>query len=186
MGTVSVDIEEKLDLVSIIQKLPDAEYNPERFPGMIMRIEEPRATFLIFSTGKMVMTGLRKASDAEEVVNKAVKKIQDAGVNISNPQIKIVNIVASGELGINVDLNTATIVLESAMYEPEIFPGLIYRLQDPKAVFLIFSTGKIVCTGIKDEETVEKAVVKLNQQIREFDLIQKDMSGEDYQDITFI
>lgn len=187
VGTVNVQIEdsERLDLNILVRRISDAEYNPERFPGVIMRIEEPKATFLVFSTGKMVMTGLRMASNAEKAVEKLLKKFKKAGVKISNPQIKIVNIVASGKLGVNIDLNTATIVLESAMYEPEIFPGLIYRMKEPKAVFLMFSTGKIVCTGIKNEETVKAAILKLHQDIQELDLIQDETKGDEYQDLSF-
>ena len=106
-----------------------------------MRIEKPRATILIFSTGKMVVTGMRKANQAERVVEKVVKNVKKAGIKLSNPEIVIQNIVASGDLHTNVDLNMAAIVMENAMYEPEVFPGLIYRMQDPKTVFLIFSTG---------------------------------------------
>ena len=106
-----------------------------------MRVEKPRATILIFSTGKMVVTGMRKADQAERVVEKVLKNIKKAGIKVSNPEIVIQNIVASGDLHTNIDLNMATIVMKNTMYEPEVFPGLIYRMPDPKTVFLIFSTG---------------------------------------------
>ncbi|MHA1725898.1 MAG: TATA-box-binding protein [Promethearchaeota archaeon] len=186
VGTVTVDIEGRLDLVKIAKNLPDVEYNPERFPGIILRIDKPKATFLIFSTGKMVITGLRKAIEAEKAVAKAVKKIKGAGIKISNPQVKIVNIVASGDLHVAVDLNAATILMEYAMYEPEVFPGLIYRIQDPKSVFLIFSTGKIVCTGVKDEKTAKRAVMKLYKQIQDLNLTKRGEYEEEFQDLTFI
>ncbi|MHA1472727.1 MAG: TATA-box-binding protein, partial [Promethearchaeota archaeon] len=147
VATVVVEITEKIDLNIIARKHADVEYNPERFPGLVMRIQKPKATILIFSTGKMVVTGLRKASEAGRVVEKVVKNIKKAGIKVSNPEITIQNIVASGDLHTNIDLNMAAIVMEYAMYEPEVFPGLIYRMQEPKTVFLIFSTGRIVCTG---------------------------------------
>jgi transcription initiation factor TFIID TATA-box-binding protein len=151
-----------------------------------MRIEKPRATILIFSTGKMVVTGLRKAAEAERVVDKVVKNIRKAGIKLANPEITIQNIVASGDLHTNIDLNMAAIVMEYAMYEPEVFPGLIYRMQDPKTVFLIFSTGRIVCTGAKQKEIVRDAVKKLNQQVRDLGVAKKELDSSDYQDITFI
>jgi transcription initiation factor TFIID TATA-box-binding protein len=80
----------------------------------------------------------------------------------------------------------AAIVMEFAMYEPEVFPGLIYRMPDPKTVFLIFSTGRIVCTGAKKKEIVRDAVRKLNQQVRELGVAKKELSDNDYEDITFI
>jgi len=186
VATVTVEITEKIDLNQIARKHADVEYNPERFPGLVMRIEKPRATILIFSTGKMVVTGLRKASEAEKVVDKVVKNIRKAGIKLSNPEITIQNIVASGDLHTNIDLNMAAIVMEYAMYEPEVFPGLKYRMQDPKTVFLIFSTGRIVCTGAKKKEIVREAVKKLNQQVRELGVAKKDLGEADYSDITFI
>src|SRR4030042_4107196 len=160
VATVTLDIKEKIDLNVIARKYSDVEYNPERFPGLVMRIEKPKATILIFSTGKMVVTGLRQASEADMVVDKVVKNIRKAGIKVANPEITIQNIVASGDLHTNIDLNMAAIVMEYAMYEPEVFPGLIYRMQDPKTVFFIFSTGRIVCTGAKQKEIVRDAVAK--------------------------
>ncbi len=186
VATVVVEITEKIDLNQIARRHADVEYNPERFPGLVMRIEKPRATILIFSTGKMVVTGLRKAAEAPKVVEKVVKNIKKAGIKVSNPEITIQNIVASGDLHTNIDLNMAAIVMEYAMYEPEVFPGLIYRMQDPKTVFLIFSTGRIVCTGAKRKEIVREAVLKLNQEVRELGVAKKDIGESDYQDITFV
>jgi len=186
VATVVVEITEKIDLNQIARRHADVEYNPERFPGLVMRIEKPRATILIFSTGKMVVTGLRKAAEAPRVVEKVVKNIKKAGIKVSNPEITIQNIVASGDLHTNIDLNMAAIVMEYAMYEPEVFPGLIYRMQEPKTVFLIFSTGRIVCTGAKKKEIVREAVLKLNHQVRELGVAKTDMGQSDYQDITFI
>jgi transcription initiation factor TFIID TATA-box-binding protein len=80
----------------------------------------------------------------------------------------------------------AAIVMEFAMYEPEVFPGLIYRMQDPKTVFLIFSTGRIVCTGAKNKEIVREAVKRLNVQVRELGVAKKDLGDTNYEDITFI
>ncbi|MHA2198142.1 MAG: TATA-box-binding protein, partial [Promethearchaeota archaeon] len=167
VATVTVEITEKIDLNQIARWHTEAEYNPERFPGLIMRMEKPRATILIFSTGKMVVTGLRQALEAERVVDKVIKNIKKAGIILSNPEITIQNIVASGDLHTNIDLNMAAIVMEYTIFDPETFPGLIYRMQDPKTVFLIFSTGRIVCTGAKQKEIVRDAVLKLNQQVRE-------------------
>ena len=186
VATVVVEITEKIDLNIIARKHADVEYNPERFPGLVMRILKPKATILIFSTGKMVVTGMRKASEAGRVVEKVLKNIRKAGIKVSNPEITVQNIVASGDLHTNIDLNMAAIVMEYAMYEPEVFPGLIYRMQDPKTVFLIFSTGRIVCTGAKKKEIVREAVKKLNKEVRDLGVAKKDLGNPDYQDITFI
>ncbi|MBD3187565.1 TATA-box-binding protein [Candidatus Bathyarchaeota archaeon] len=172
VATVSIELadpEEKIDLNQIARKYTDCEYNPERFPGLVMRVSDPKATILIFSTGKMVVTGLRKASEAETVVNNVINKMKKAKVDIaSEPEITIQNIVASGDLHTQIDLNEAAIIMENAMYEPEVFPGLIYRMKEPKTVFLIFSTGRIVCTGGKTKEIVGDAIAKLVEQVKEY------------------
>ena len=186
VATVSVEITEKVNLTQIARKLTDVEYNPERFPGLIMRIGNPKATILIFSTGKMVVTGMRKAAEAESVVDKVVKNIRKSGIKVSNPKISIVNIIASGDLHTLIDLDTMTIIMEYAMYEPEVFPGLIYRMQNPKAVFLVFSNGKFVCTGAKTKEVVEEAIIKLNRQVRELGVTKKVIAESNYEDINFI
>ncbi|UYP44669.1 TATA-box-binding protein [Candidatus Lokiarchaeum ossiferum] len=170
VATVVADIEEKMDLNVIARKYSDVEYNPERFPGLVMRIVEPKATILVFSTGKMVVTGMRRADEAETVVNDVIKRISDCKIKISNPVIIIQNIVASGDLKCSIDLNMAAVVMENSMYEPEVFPGLIFRMKEPKTVFLIFSTGKIVCTGGKTKEIVRDACEKLYYAVREYDV----------------
>ena len=186
VATVIMEITEKIDLTKIARKFEDVEYNPERFPGLIMRITDPKATFLIFSTGKMVITGLRRADEASPGVKKIIKSIKNAGINVSNPEITIQNIVASGDLHTFIDLNMAAIIMENVMYEPEVFPGLIYRMQDPKTVFLIFSTGKVVCTGAKNKKFVKEAFLKLNLVVRELGVAKKKEENSKYQDITFI
>ncbi len=186
VATVIMEITEKIDLTIISRKYEDTEYNPERFPGLIMKIKEPKATFLIFSTGKMVVTGLKRADDASPGVKKVVKNIKKAGINVSNPEITIQNIVASGDLHTFIDLNMAAIIMENVMYEPEVFPGVIYRMGDPKTVFLLFSTGKVVCVGAKNKEIVRDAFIKLNQEVRELGLDKKPNVNIDNQDLTFL
>jgi len=186
VGTVEVEIKEKIDLNIIARKQVNAEYNPERFPGLVMRITEPKATFLIFSTGKMVVTGLRRADEAAPGVKKVMKKIRKAGIEVANPKITIQNIVASGDLHTNIDLNLAAVIMESVMYEPEVFPGLIYRMAEPKTVFLIFSTGRIVCTGAKNKEVVREAVLKLNREVRESGVAKNNLAESEYEGISFV
>jgi len=187
VATVYLDLSEKLDLVKIARKVPETEYNPEKFPGLIFRLESPRASFLIFSTGSMVVTGLKNVKLIDKAVNKLMKTLKGFGLKLPEPNIKIQNFVASGDLHIPIDLNKAVLLMEFAMYEPEVFPGLIYYMKDPKAVFLIFSTGKIVCTGVKNEDMVKKAILKLNRLIHELQItIQDTFEEKEYEEIVFL
>jgi len=167
VATAINEIDGILDLNQIIQKLSNVEYHPDRFPGLIMRLENPHATLLIFSSGKMVITGLKKATDANLAAQQAVEKIQNIGFKIKNPKVTIQNIVATSSLNMNVDLNVLTIVMDNVMYEPEVFPAAIYKMLDPKVVFLIFSSGKLVCLGAKVKKTINEAIPILIKQLSE-------------------
>jgi transcription initiation factor TFIID TATA-box-binding protein len=173
VATVSVIIDDvggRINLNDIARKYTDCEYNPERFPGLVMRMEEPRATLLLFSTGKMVITGLRKEDDVEPAMEKIIDKLSKAHVKCKDPVFTVQNIVASGNMHAPVYLDDAAMLLENAVYEPEVFPGLIYRMEVPKCCFLIFSTGKFVCTGAKESAVIEKASMKLADAIRSLKL----------------
>jgi transcription initiation factor TFIID TATA-box-binding protein len=185
VATAELDINEKIDLVKIARKLDNAEYFPERFPGLIYRQYHPRSTFLIFSSGKVVITGLELVDDADIAVKKLFKKIKKFGVKLSEPKIQIQNIVANGDLHSFIDLNKVVLMMEHIMYEPEVFPGLIYNMKDPRAVFLLFSTGKYVCTGVKKEEKLHEAISKLEKQISNMDLSSEKTIKEKFE-LTFI
>ena len=161
-----------LDLDSIVRVFPGVEYRPERFPGLVYRLKKPKTTTLIFRTGKMVCTGAKSARQARKAVMKVVDELEKNGIVIAgNPAIQTQNIVASVVLGGFIDLEKTTYSLERTMYEPEQFPGLIYRMDEPKVVILIFSSGKLVCTGAKKEEEVHRAVTKLQETLEKKELI---------------
>ena len=160
VATVNLGVE--LNLEKLAERLPAAEYNPDQFPGLILRLQRPKVSALIFRTGKMVCTGAKSEEELKRAVKVIVKILTDHGVKISRPpEIQIQNIVASGNLKAEVDIEKAALLLENAMYEPEQFPGLIYRMDSPKVVLLIFSSGKIVCTGAKKEAQVREAIDKI-------------------------
>ncbi len=170
----SVNIDEEIDLYRVARKYKDIEWNPERFPGLIMRIMKPKACILVFRTGKLVVTGLSKEKDVYDVTDGVIEKIKDAGITIkSTPQIQIQNVVASGDLGSDINLDLASILLERAIYEPEVFPGLIYRMDKPKAAFLIFSSGRIVIAGAKSEDIIKNGIDLLKDKLKELDLLEE-------------
>jgi transcription initiation factor TFIID TATA-box-binding protein len=170
VATASLD--QKLDLMAIMKVFRNVEYRPKKFPGLVFRLKRPKTATLIFSTGKMVCTGAKSEKLASSAIRKVVRELKNSGIIIlSTPKIKIQNIVASANLHAKVDLEAAADVLENVMYEPEQFPGLIYRMGDPKVVILVFASGKLVCTGGKSAEMVDVAVVKLHGVLEDYDLI---------------
>jgi len=173
VATASLD--QTLDLLTIMKTFMNVEYRPKRFPGLVFRLKRPKTTTLIFSTGKMVCTGAKSEKQARSAVRKVVRELKNNGIIILNtPQIEIQNMVASANLHGKVDLEAAADIMENVMYEPEQFPGLIYRMVDPKVVILIFASGKLVCTGGKSAEMVDVAVVKLYGILEDYDLIYQD------------
>jgi len=135
-------------------------------------LKKPKTTTLIFRSGKMVCTGSKSERQARSAVLTVVDELKRNGIVISGkPDIQIQNMVASVVLGGFIDLEKTIYSLERPMYEPEQFPGLIYRMVDPKVVMLIFSSGKLVCTGAKKEEEVHLAVTLLKKRLEEKELI---------------
>jgi transcription initiation factor TFIID TATA-box-binding protein len=135
-------------------------------------LKRPKTATLIFNSGKMVCTGAKSEKEARRAVMKVIKELKKGGIIIiSKPELKIQNIVASASLGGMIDLEKAASTLEKTMYEPEQFPGLIYRMAEPKVVILLFASGKLVCTGAKKEQDVYDAVQKLHTLLEETKLI---------------
>ena len=168
----SAVLNHNVDLEAITKLFPMAEYRPEQFPGLVFRLKKPKTATLIFSSGKMVCTGAKSENLAIKAVEKVVKELKSHGIVIvGKPRIQIQNIVASASLGGKIDLEKATYTLSKTMYEPEQFPGLIYRMDIPKVVILLFSSGKLVCTGAKKEEEVYEAVNKLHVKLEKEGII---------------
>ncbi len=164
---VSASLGHDIPLEKMAATLSNTEYNPEQFPGLVIRIKEPKTSALIFSSGKIVCTGARSMDKVDESVQKIIKSLEKIGIKIEKkPEMKIQNIVASGSVGMDLNLNTLAMKLDNTEYEPEQFPGLVYKLAEAKATFLLFSNGKVVCTGTKSEEAVHNALDKLIENLK--------------------
>jgi len=165
-------LNQKVDLNAVVKGYPGVEYSPEQFPGLVFRLKRPKTATLIFSSGKMICTGAKSEKESRRAVMTVVKELNKGGIIIiSKPASKVVNIVASARLGGKIDLEKAVSTLGKTMYEPEQFPGLIYRMDEPKVVILIFASGNLVCTGAKREQDVYDAVHKLHKILEEQQLI---------------
>ena len=161
-------IADSIDLADVSGKVANCELNQKRFPGAVVRLENPKIASLIFSSGKVVLTGIRDEETLTRGIALIIAAMKDAGVKTySEPRVAVTNIVCSYDIGKNINLNKVVITLnlENIEYEPEQFPGLVYRIRDPKVVALLFSSGKIILTGGRTLDEIKQGLDFLEQKI---------------------
>ena len=160
VSTVNLNCVLKLKEIALHAR--NAEYNPRRFAAVIMRLREPKTTALIFASGKMVCTGAKNEEASRIASRKYARIIQKLGFPVSFTNFSIQNIVGSVDVKFPIDLEyISNKHHEFCSYEPEIFPGLVYRMIDPKIVLLIFVSGKLVLTGAKRKVDIDGAFQKI-------------------------
>jgi transcription initiation factor TFIID TATA-box-binding protein len=173
VASASLNVEVPLE--KIVSKLEGMEYEPEQFPGLVYRMDKPKAAALIFGSGKIVCTGARSIEDVNTVFKKVISIIKSIGVQVPKSfKIQVENIVASAKIEGNLNLDTIALNLENSEYEPEQFPGLVYRMNEPKVAFLLFGSGKIVCTGGRSVKDVKTALNKVYKKLRDIKAIIKE------------
>jgi len=178
VASVSFEYELELDLNKICIAFPDEVYKPEKFPGLVYHFKDTTVSVLIFKSGKMVRAGYAKSTDeAKNDVYRVIEDLRNKGIDVpEKPNIDIQNIVAYGKLEHDVDLEKVSYTLTKTLYEPEQFPGLVYRIDDPNAVFLVFSNGKFVCTKTKTENDLDRAVENLSRELQDKNLFLENVS----------
>jgi transcription initiation factor TFIID TATA-box-binding protein len=163
---VSASIHRELPLERLAAKLERADYNPETFPGLILKIDVPKASALLFSSGKIICTGTKSLSEARKAIDVIVEKLEAIQLKVKGePDIEVQNMVASGDVGGRLNLNEIMIKFDNTEYDPEQFPGLVYKLPNSHITFLLFGTGKIVITGAKSEKEIVESVYTLRDQL---------------------
>ncbi|MGP8331678.1 MAG: TATA-box-binding protein [Methanosarcinaceae archaeon] len=170
----STKLAEEFDLIKIESEFEGAEYNKKKFPGLVYRVTDPKAAFLIFTSGKVVCTGAKNVADVHTVIENLGDKLNKIGQEtLDDPDITVQNIVASADLHAVLNLNAIAIGLglENIEYEPEQFPGLVYRIAEPKVVVLIFSSGKLVVTGGKSPKDCDGGVEVVKKQLDSMGLL---------------
>ncbi|MCD6456421.1 MAG: TATA-box-binding protein [Methanophagales archaeon] len=167
-------IADELDLNYIESRLEDAVFTKKKFPGLVYRTKEPKSAFLIFRSGKVVCTGSKTEEGVRRVMDTLSADLRGIGVEVvEHPEFRVQNIVASANVGRELNLGAIVVglELEGMEYEPEVFPGLVYRIAEPKSAILIFSSGRLVITGGKTLEDCEKSVDVLLDKLRQIGLL---------------
>jgi transcription initiation factor TFIID TATA-box-binding protein len=177
VGTVNLGC--KLDLKEITWKGKATEYNPNRFAAVIMRLRNPKTTGLIFSSGKMVITGARSEEECQLASRKYAKIIEKMGFAVRYSDFKIQNVVASADVKfpihlekLEIDHISRKVDTSEIQFMPELFPGLVYRLKNPKMAFLIFVSGKIVITGAKSFREILESFEQMYRLVHRFRKLQ--------------
>jgi transcription initiation factor TFIID TATA-box-binding protein len=171
----STGIGQELDLQSVAMDLEGADYDPEQFPGLVYRTQNPKSAALIFRSGKIVCTGAKSTDAVHESLHIVFDKLRALEIPVADdPEITVQNIVTSADLGVSLNLNAIAIGLglENIEYEPEQFPGLVYRLSEPSVVALLFGSGKLVITGGKEPSDAEEAVDNIVSRLDELGLLE--------------
>jgi transcription initiation factor TFIID TATA-box-binding protein len=166
----STGIGSEIELDQLAMDLEGADYNPENFPGVVYRLQDPKAATLIFRSGKIVCTGAKSTADVHAACQRVFDDLRDLGVEVDDdPEVIVQNIVASADLDDSLNLNAIAIGLglENIEYEPEQFPGLVYRIDEPKVVALLFGSGKLVITGGKSPDDAKRAVTVIVDRLTE-------------------
>ncbi|RXE55526.1 transcription factor [Methanoculleus taiwanensis] len=170
----SAKVTDFLDLPSLASQLKDAEYNKKRFPGVVLRMQDPKIAALVFGSGKVVLTGAKSIDSLNKGLQILGDQLRALQIDISEElSYKIQNIVTSADLGTPINLNKIAVGfnLDKIEYEPEQFPGLVYRLDDPKVVVLLFGSGKLIITGGKQPEDAKRAVQRILSELSNLGLI---------------
>ncbi|MBU1135978.1 MAG: TATA-box-binding protein [Nanoarchaeota archaeon] len=166
VATTSLNV--PVSLTKLARSQSNTEYNPETFPGLVLRIKKPKSAVLVFSSGNLVCTGTKSTGQVRQVIDIVIKQLKKINVNVKEkPKINVQNIVASGSINVMLNLNLLALELENTEYEPEQFPGLVYKLVEPTATFLLFTNGKLVCTGTKNKNQLEDSMRQLEKNIKE-------------------
>lgn len=169
----STAISQELDLEALATDLGPTKYDPENLPGLIYQLEEPDATGLLFRSGKVVCTGASSIDNVQTALEKLFDELRALGIDIDpSPDIEVQNIVSSADLGQPLNLNAIAIGvgLEAVEYEPEQFPGLVYRLDDPGVVVLVFGSGKLIITGGKARADAFRALEVIESRLADLGL----------------
>jgi transcription initiation factor TFIID TATA-box-binding protein len=168
----STKADRQIDIELLATKMPHSIYEPENFPGLIHRRCDPKASIIVFSTGKIVSIGSMSEKTAKESIIVTISEIMSIQrEKITVKRITIENVVAISNIGCEIDIEKAVVNCGiKAIYEPEKFPGVIYRVRN-NLVALIFKSGKIISVGSKSEDEARSIIHLTYKILKEFDCL---------------
>lgn len=169
VGTGSLGVELDLAKVETDLNAVYTDYDPEIYNGMYVRFDQHGALITIYRTGKYIVSGASSIEELNDTNSKFIGALADLeiveeGVDTG---FSVTNIVTVGNLGKSLDLNALAIRLglEVTEYEPEQFPGLVYRPINYDAVILCFTSGKVVIPGATSLTEADAAFSHLKKRV---------------------
>ena len=172
----SADLGRELDLAAVAMDLSETKYDPEKMPGLVYRPPAAEATVMVFESGKAMVMGAASGDDARKAFGECVADLRSLGISLADlSEIDIENIVARADFGEEFHLSAVAVGLglEQVEYEPEQFPGLVYRLDTPEAVVLLFGSGKAVIVGATKRVGIETAVERVATRLADLGLLEE-------------
>lgn len=163
-------ISRELDLRQLSLDFPEGtvEYNPESFAAVVVKYKNPKATVMIYSSGKYSLAGASSVEDAQTINNKFIRDLSNLlNCSLEDREFEVRYIVVTADFGAPLDLNSAFIILgsDNTEYEPEQFPALFYRPSDENWFCSIFGSGKIVINGCRNVDEAKLASQRLKEDL---------------------
>jgi transcription initiation factor TFIID TATA-box-binding protein len=169
----SIDLHGPIDIERVAKELDPIRYDPSIFPGAAYKMESLGVTFLIFNSGKLVCTGAKNLKTIQTATEELKQTLERMGMKFKGePEITVQNVVAAGDIGLGqMELDEVALTLPNVEYEPEISPGVVYRVKNSRMTMLIFNSGKVVVSGAKDENDITRAVEELKRDLYKYGLL---------------
>ena len=163
-----IETKEPIDLEFLNENIKNSVYNHDEFEGISIKYDFLKTAAIVLSNGKIISTGAKDFDDAKKTIYKTIDQINNTGLSIGKDfEINIENVVASTEFNKELHLSSIAdaLIFQDATYEPENFPGLIYRVKDSCIVVILFGSGKIVCIGAKKIEEAIDVLEKMKEKL---------------------
>ncbi|MBW3581549.1 MAG: hypothetical protein KY455_00470 [Euryarchaeota archaeon] len=168
----TAELGKPLDLAALEGPLEADPYDPERFPGLVIR--DKSTTFLLFGDGSVRITGPKGTDAAKKRLQSLTERLTASGVRLDERvRFWVENLVVSTDLGASVPLDQVVLAFgpETTAYQPDRFPGLVHRPVDPPVTILVFSSGRIVATGLGDLDRVRRSLRLFIDELRDRGLV---------------
>jgi len=162
-----------IDLVKLVKKARNAEYNPRRLGAVVLRLSNPTATALVFPKGKLMVLGTKTTEQSRLAAKKFCRMVKKCGFDVKFLNWRVVNLIAHVNIGFPINIREFYGSPHSSFmsrYIPDVFPGLVYKMLDPKLTITIFRSGKLSLAGARSVTDINTAFKNIRTVLEEYEL----------------